>query len=717
MKYLLILLSILLVTVCQLGATTPVVNGRHLSVRGHVIGRLDHELKDLRQAPPALLAWLEAANAQGTALPTGQRFTPVEPLLGQTAWNQEWPYNLLCPLYDGLQPSATGCVATAMAQVMYYYRWPEQGQGQHSYRASKLGTLSADFGQTRYDWDQMLPRYDSTASVASQQAVAQLMLHCGIAVDMTYGESSGANDTDVPPALTTYFGYNPDIHYRQRRHYTLTEWLTIIHEELLAGRPVLAYGASRSGAHAYVFDGMDADGMIHINWGWGGMSNGYFAPIDLTPPAQGTGGSASGYNMEQRIVTDIQPLRDPAQIRHSDLELIASSSPLPTTTSTPADAPFDLRITGSLTNGGWRDADFVMGLELTDSSGQLVRVVDTGFRRSLRQGEVWQDPLFTGIVIGPLPDGHYKARLVARNAQPADGWTPVRRDVTEFVSEVTLDVSSGHVTFGYDLPRHMQLAASFTQLPDTFYRKVPMRLEAKICNVGGLEYHDNVHVEAYDQKGTRVMLGANELIDVEPGDSLLLPLTYTFTLTPGTYTLQLLDTNHYPLSAPVPITMALTDRVVQPTSVAPLRVSLQPDGTWQSEAVVTADEGFSGGLLYTYVYDAQSDEWQGCLEPAYYFLKPGDLASVRMTGTMDNAVAGTTYRLQLVAYDGTRKNWLNDPGSTVTYTFSPDADAITAVHPDAHRHHLCFDLFGRKLPSSDSNLQPGMSIIAPFTFF
>ena len=220
--------------------------------------------------------------------------TPVAPLM-TTFWDQGWPYNMLCPTYGNNSALAvTGCVATAMAQIMNYHQCPVRGTGSHSYTCNVNDTdpttLSVDFSQSVYAWDKMLDWYDTNSSQESCDAVAKLMFDAGVSIDMGYGSSSGASEVAVLTALTRYFGYS-DRHYLLSRDlYGADEWDQLLVDEISAGRPALYCGYSYTqgslGGHAFVFDGIDADGLFHVNWGWGGSSDGYFR-VSLLAPGQG----------------------------------------------------------------------------------------------------------------------------------------------------------------------------------------------------------------------------------------------------------------------------------------------------------------------------------------------------------------------------------------------------------------------------------------------
>lgn len=216
----------------------------------------------------------------------------VQPLL-KTKWNQLAPYNDYCPTLDEVR-CPTGCVATAMAQVMYYHRWPLQGRGTYSYFWTKGNTtLSADFSQSEYRWDLMLPEYDATADAEAKHQVAQLMSDVGIAFAMNY-EPAGSGTSVSREAMIEFFDYDASINHLERKYCSNSQWENLLRNELAAGRPVLYAGGSGSGAHEFVCDGYDANGYFHFNMGWGGQSDGYY----LT--------TATGYDLYQNVFFNIR---------------------------------------------------------------------------------------------------------------------------------------------------------------------------------------------------------------------------------------------------------------------------------------------------------------------------------------------------------------------------------------------------------------------------
>ena len=258
-----------------------------------------------------------------------QLTTHVDPLL-VTRWNQTPPYSNLCPeVSTSFGRAYTGCVATAVAQIMKYHEWPARGRASHSYywfdENNNPIELSADFSQSQYQWNDManIYGYDSNwniyvrsnenenwsyATQDQQDAVSKLLSDVGIAMNMGYGSSgSGTGSYYVIPALRAYFDYDASMQYLLRDDYEGDNWDDMLRTELDAARPIYYSGSNTNAGHAFVFDGYDTEGYFHINWGWGGASDGYFASAILNPRDQGAGSSDGGYNLGQTAVIGIQP--------------------------------------------------------------------------------------------------------------------------------------------------------------------------------------------------------------------------------------------------------------------------------------------------------------------------------------------------------------------------------------------------------------------------
>lgn len=254
-------------------------------------------------------AWRNKKNASVAST------SAVAPLLGNIEWDQTSPYNNMCPKYDSVHVAATGCVATAMAQVMAYYKYPKQLKADIPGYVNRwngipmeIPTITREEGV--YDWDNMLPKYNKEANATQQQkdAVAKLMYHCGAAVQMNYGPESAAAVSATK--LAKYFGYDADLMMDLNRStFSLDKWMQIIDTELAAGRPVLYGGQASDGGHQFICDGKDGEGLYHINWGWSGSQNGYFDLSLLNPEKGGTGSgnSTEGYNRLCSMTIGIAP--------------------------------------------------------------------------------------------------------------------------------------------------------------------------------------------------------------------------------------------------------------------------------------------------------------------------------------------------------------------------------------------------------------------------
>lgn len=295
-----------------------------------ILGYSDSGSLDLANMPESMQAWLQSYDTTIAALgeqPLAEGSEPVslgaaiDPLI-KTTWYQDAPYNDLCPsLPDktGVDTKCpTGCVATAMAQVMYFHKWPASSPAIPAYTFSYAnGDNQATYDMpelpaTTFEWDDMLLSYkDITATEAQNAAVAKLMMYCGQSVQMMYGVGgSGAQETAIAQALRHYFNYDLGLYSAKRIFYTADEWEQLIYSELAAGRPVPYAGDTDTSGHSFVCDGYDGAGMFHMNWGWDGKNDGYFSLSVLNPyDNQSIGSSTSrlGFALDQEAVIGVQP--------------------------------------------------------------------------------------------------------------------------------------------------------------------------------------------------------------------------------------------------------------------------------------------------------------------------------------------------------------------------------------------------------------------------
>ncbi|MBP5401123.1 MAG: thiol protease/hemagglutinin PrtT [Bacteroidales bacterium] len=236
----------------------------------------------------------------------------VGPLLGDNKWNQTKYYNDLCPAdatgnsaYGG--HAAVGCGAIVMGQVMRYWHFPTTGIGSHSYNSSNYGTLSANFGATTYHYENMPDQLTAIHHEDScVEAIATLLYHCGVSVNMNYGPSvSVANSNNMVSALSTYFRYPTTVQYIERGNLSLSVWLNYLKGELDEGAPFMYGGSGNYGGHVWTCDGYQDDNYFHFNWGWGGQQNGYYALTNC---------SSYGFNSNHAIIIGIRGPELPSAI-------------------------------------------------------------------------------------------------------------------------------------------------------------------------------------------------------------------------------------------------------------------------------------------------------------------------------------------------------------------------------------------------------------------
>ena len=321
------------------------------------------------------------AEKEALAADSTYRQPRVAPLLADIAWGQTEPYNNLCPMYDGQRRTVTGCVATAMAQLMMYYKYPQTLKSDiPAYQTSsyQLDMPLVSAGE-RYDWDNMLPQYSGSAYTAAQaNAVAKLMYHCGLSAKADHGPSTGAWCT--PYVLVKYWGYDPDvIKHLYREKFSLREWTAILDAELQASRPVYYTGCSTtSGGHAFLCDGADGNGLYHINWGWSGWNNGYFDITVLNSDYSGAESAtapADGYNYTCKMIVGIMPDNGVADAPLIVTPLLTADEnewvgcDLLTTERADANGTFRLSIAAEFGNYEKTAFDGYAGVGLKDESG------------------------------------------------------------------------------------------------------------------------------------------------------------------------------------------------------------------------------------------------------------------------------------------------------------------------------------------------------------
>ena len=406
---------------------------------------------DPQHMPENMKAWLQGYNDQMAYLnehpeAAAPRKTvsgaSIAPLL-QSEWDQGNPYNLLCP-EDGGQHSVTGCVATAMAQVMYFWQWPKQTVAEiPGYTSKDKGfVLPAISAGKSIDWENMVPKYTGGETDAQKQAVAELMLLCGTAVQMDYSANSSAASTSyVADAWVNYLDYDAATIYENRSSYRQAAWNQKVYDELAAGRPVLYSGQSSGGGHAFVIDGYGGDDYFHVNWGWGGGSNNYFLLSILDPGSNsgiGASSSTDGYSYDQGAIFGAQPNTgiSPSVTPIMTTSSISAPSGLEVTrTATTED--FQVDVAASFWNMTGKTCTFDMAYGVYDETDNLLAVA-TLWSYTLENTYGWGNAQATISFGANITSGSYIIKPISRE-NGAETWYPNKGTETYFLTATISD--------------------------------------------------------------------------------------------------------------------------------------------------------------------------------------------------------------------------------------------------------------------------------------
>lgn len=499
--------------------------------------------------PPAFKYWLsvyeeELKLIRNSGLPVAKvneqvSVQAVSPLLGAIKWDQGSPYNQLCPLIpSSTNRTVTGCVATGMAQVMRYHCWPAQGTGNKTYTTETLQIpLTVDFSQTSYDWDNMTATYGSASTEAQKTAVATLMYHAGVAVEMDYNTESSATFLDMARALHNHFGYDRDLQLKHRDFFTRDQWQNYLLTELYASRPVLYGGtSSNNSGHLWVCDGVDQNGYFHFNWGWGGLSNGYFLVTALNPSALGTGGGIGGYNGYQHIAIGIQ---SPDAVDAPRLSMYMRKLELTSTSSINRSGTFSINYTELFNRGIWPVAiQFGLGLY---NGNNLVSIIKQYQQNSLDTNYGWNNLSMTALTIPTnVSAGNYQLRPIIRNTgQTTWDFIPVRTGSPDYIN---VAVTASNITFSYPSPDKHQLALQELKTIGNVYQAKTGRFSIAVRN-DGLEYLSFVKVKLSPVTTGDVFETAAETLNLKNGEADTLVLTGAVNLIPGEYWMKVMIDN------------------------------------------------------------------------------------------------------------------------------------------------------------------------------
>lgn len=425
-------------------------------------------------------------------------------------WDQGTPFNDECPNYYGYR-SAAGCVATALSQIMYYHRWPNTClNGTRSYFTYTYNIAqNMTYNGLTFDWDKMLPAYKRGSYNEEQAAeVAKLIHAVGVAVEMDYApEGSGTTSLQAGLPMVKLFNYDKNLHYVMRDYFELDEWVSMIKEEISNGRPICYAGTSTSIGHQFIFDGYDENNMVHVNWGWSGMSDGYFRLSALAPSTTGTGGgsvTSGGFIYNQGMWLGMQR---PTQTSIPYSFYIIHGASIKADKETLLSGE---NITLSVTNfyNASLDFDGQIGLVLESEDGTQWVLAQKAEKHVCGGGSLSQDGTPVLSLTGPMPadmkDGRYQVYFATQSPGEPD-WKRIRADYG-YNDRFEAKVTDGRITIS---PMVIEPDATGTLSPEhALYTRCRSHFTAKLTNTTPSEYFGIAHVVVYEEEdGVQTAIG------------------------------------------------------------------------------------------------------------------------------------------------------------------------------------------------------------------
>ncbi len=432
--------------------------------------------------------------------PSSRGTAAVNPLC-QTQWNQSPYENAMCP-YDNNhgERTVTGCVATAMAQIMKFWNYPTQGTGFHSYNDQNYGSQSANFGSTTYQWAQMANQLSSANS-----AVATLMYHCGVSVDMHYGVGATggssayvvASESPVQAcaeySYKTYFGYDPaTLQGVVRQNYTDANWTNLLKTEMDNGRPVQYAGFGNGGGHTWVCDGYDQNNYFHMNWGWGGNSDGFFSLNNLDPTSLGAGGGTGGFNGSQQAVIGIKPLNGGGggggggTVNQDGIQLYAAT----TVSANPVVSGSQFSVYATIANGGTSDFTGDFAAAIFNNNGVFVDFIQE-FTNQTAQAGMYYNVTFTMNQLSAVP-GNYIIGIFYKNG--SNNYSLINPN--SFVNPVSITVTGTY--------NDIQMYSAGSVSPATPKVNQPFSIGVDIANYGSTNFSGYLSADLFTLEGAYV---------------------------------------------------------------------------------------------------------------------------------------------------------------------------------------------------------------------
>lgn len=675
--------------------------------------------------PDNMRYWLDeyARQISYAATAGGQTFQAEAPIKQRpavapkltTLWDQGAPFNSYTPLHNNL-PCPTGCVATALAQVMNWHKYPAKGTGSKSYNSTYVGKLGIDFDRLPFQWDKMLDRYYTTSPEENISAVADLMVAVGYACEMIYTcQESGASGFKAAEALFTYFGYNKSLSLETRSWYSINGWDDLVYAELTENGPVYYEGSGNGGGHAFVCDGYDdKTGLFHINWGWTGRGNGYYRLSALNPDFQGIGGNSTGYNYQQDIIRGFK-------------ESTGSADEQPTinfapymgviTPWTEAQLGQDITMLGYETADGFVNYSVVTvkGVEFgarfhNMSTGEDTYSLSSNGKHDF--GPAYKVNIIKFTVPTTLAEGSYNITPVWRSNEGE--WHAMRQS-PQTRNYIPATVKGTTISFGLG-EAEGRAEAKITEVPDYFTTAGDFTIKGSISAVGTSDFTGllcAVFVKLNSSGGIDIVdQGEVIRVDVRCGET----LDFEYTSYPRTQQ-KLTDGDDYGIT----IGNANTGELLSPiyavkvgNRFGKLQMStynysitgsnfLDPEKVWVNASIKVAAGEYEGPVAigYSKVRDPFVPE-RFTVSGGEIHVIAGDDVPITFTGTVEGVEAGEIYYAHLM-YKDDSDNWVPMSQYPVTVIIAKSFAGIDDVTSDSNSRTVYYDMYGRKV----NTLSPG----------
>ena len=560
-----------------------------------------------------------------------------------TKWNQSSPFNNMCPELNG-RHCVAGCVATAMAQVINYHK-PSLGNGMKAASYKWNGqTLSFDFANESFNWQNMLDSYDESASEIQQQAVAKLVYACGVSVSMDYGiYVSSAHRNNTTKALIDHFGFDKSIHLEQRIYYSARDWNNFIYSQLSESGPIILRGANDSASHMFVCDGYSSDGFFHINWGWGGRSDGYFKLSALDPNDQGFGGSSSGYNANLEAIVNIKPQQSGSSYHQE----ITAAERLNVTVAS-AELGDVITMTGGFFNQGAN--------KLSCSIGLIAEYVNTGKSSTITYFNSILQPLTTYSQFNftlPLSMNEGVYRIYPAWKTTEMNWTKMRVNAL-YPGYVNMTISGGMVYFSSD--NGAQITMSDINLDTPIILGHNTTIEGTIENSSEYDYYGAIFAELLSSdSNTPIAYSATTNIEIESDATKTINFATSFTrydntsLEPGEYTLIMVNQDRQEISSAIPVKVInapAENGTIRASSLEYIGNSNNADkDNLQFRATIECLDGDFFGEVYLWVFSATNYGYStiGSLPSQMIYIENGKSISKIFSGAMPSLTEGVQY--------------------------------------------------------------------------